>query len=210
MKRINFKKCQFIASSVGEKSYPNLAEYTPSHEIAFVGRSNVGKSSLINDITLNRKMAKVSSTPGKTQHINFFIVDSQFTLVDLPGYGFAKVSKSLKKGWDYMISKYLEERVALSHLFILIDSRHTMQNLDLEMVTYALESNIAFTLIFTKTDKLKKSVRKKQCESLLEEFEKATGFHGFTTIHYSINESSSKTRLTSYIQKEIITHEKTS
>jgi GTP-binding protein len=122
-------------------------------EYAFIGRSNVGKSSLINMIVNNEKLAKTSGTPGKTQLINHFNINNEWYLVDLPGYGFAKVSMSNRKKWEKMIEDYLRKRENLVNVFILIDSRHGPQKNDLEFVNKLGEWQIPFCLVFTKADK---------------------------------------------------------
>lgn len=126
-------------------------------EFAFIGRSNVGKSSLINAVTNKKELAKTSGTPGKTQLINHFeIVTSDkrnLYFVDLPGYGFAKVAQKQRKGWQTMIEDYIRKRESLVCLFVLIDSRHTPQQLDLEFVDKLGEWQVPFALIFTKADK---------------------------------------------------------
>ena len=122
-------------------------------EFAFIGRSNVGKSSLINMLTNRKKLAKTSGKPGKTQTINHFIINEQWHLVDLPGYGWAQVSKSKRKGWSRMIEDYLLQRTQLVNLFVLIDSRIPPQKIDLEFIDWLGLSQIPFAIIFTKVDK---------------------------------------------------------
>jgi len=131
-------------------------------EYAFIGRSNVGKSSLINLLTGMKQLAKISATPGKTQLINHFDIQSkaslngkmdQWYLVDLPGYGFAKVSASQRKNWEKMIEEYIRGRDSLLNLFVLVDARHTPQEIDLKFVNRLGEWNIPFAIVFTKSDK---------------------------------------------------------
>lgn len=126
-------------------------------EYAFIGRSNVGKSSLINSLMQRKKLAKTSSTPGKTQLINHFSVNQSWYLVDLPGYGFAKVSKGQKQKFERMISDYILGRENLVNVFVLVDSRHTPQQIDLEFMEWLGVSGIPFSIVFTKMDKLKRS-----------------------------------------------------
>ncbi|MEO6314494.1 MAG: ribosome biogenesis GTP-binding protein YihA/YsxC [Chitinophagaceae bacterium] len=126
---------------------PDKAEY------AFIGRSNVGKSSVINMLCNNQKLAKTSGTPGKTQLINHFIINKSWFIVDLPGYGFAKVSIKDRRRWEQMIENYLRKRENLVNIFVLIDSRHGPQKLDLDFVNQLGEWQIPFALIFTKADK---------------------------------------------------------
>src|SRR5579871_5691875 len=122
-------------------------------EYAFIGRSNVGKSSLINMLCNNEKLAKTSGTPGKTQLINHFSIDNEWYIVDLPGYGFAKVSQSQRKKWEKMIEDYLRRRENLMNVFVLIDARHSPQKIDLEFVNRLGEWQVPFCLVFTKADK---------------------------------------------------------
>ena len=129
---------------------PNKPEY------AFIGRSNVGKSSLINAITNHKKLAKTSGTPGKTQLINHFEINEWWYLVDLPGYGFAKISKTMRAQWEKMIMDYLYQRPNLMTTFILIDSRHEPQKLDKDLLDWFGSNQLPFTIVFTKADKLTK------------------------------------------------------
>lgn len=122
-------------------------------EYAFIGRSNVGKSSLINMLCNNDKLAKTSGSPGKTQLINHFNIDDSWYIVDLPGYGFAKVSQTQRKQWERMIEDYLRKRENLVSVFVLIDSRHSPQKIDLEFINKLRKWNIPFSLVFTKADK---------------------------------------------------------
>ncbi len=128
-------------------------------EYAFIGRSNVGKSSLINMLMQRHGLAKTSSTPGKTQLINHFGVDDAWYLVDLPGYGFAKVPKPLRQKLEKMIADYVLQRENLVNVFVLIDARHSPQQIDLEFMEWLGTSSIPFSMVFTKMDKLKNSER---------------------------------------------------
>lgn len=141
-------------------------------EYAFIGRSNVGKSSLINMLADNHKLAKTSATPGKTQLINHFIVentdDSSWYLVDLPGYGFAKVSQSTRRQWSQMIENYLRKRENLVNVFVLIDSRHSPQKIDLEFINQLGEWQVPFSIVFTKADKETQKEVSKNVKAFLE------------------------------------------
>ncbi|HMG92192.1 MAG TPA: ribosome biogenesis GTP-binding protein YihA/YsxC [Chryseolinea sp.] len=126
-------------------------------EFAFIGRSNVGKSSLINMLTNSRHLAKTSNTPGKTQTINHFLINQSWYLVDLPGYGYAKANKTLRAGFGKIIEGYLSKREGLSGLFILIDARLEPQAIDLDFIQWASSKDLPIALVFTKIDKLKRN-----------------------------------------------------
>ena len=130
-------------------------------EFAFIGRSNVGKSSLLNMLTNRKRLAKTSSTPGKTQTINHYIVNDSWYLVDLPGYGYAGISKEIKKGFGKMIENYLLKRENLYCVFILLDCRHEAQALDLDFISWCGEKGIPICLVFTKADKISKTMMQK-------------------------------------------------
>lgn len=154
------KEATFIVSStkVERCPKPSLPEY------AFIGRSNVGKSSLINLLTNRKGLAKISKTPGKTQLINHFLINNEWYLVDLPGYGFANVPVGKKKVWDRVIRDYILKRTNLICLFVLIDSRHDPQQNDLRFMRFLGEHRVPFSLIFTKTDKLSEGELKRNLE----------------------------------------------
>jgi len=122
-------------------------------EFAFIGRSNVGKSSLINMLADNHKLAKTSSSPGKTQMINHFIINGDWYLVDLPGYGFAKVSQTARNRWEQMIENYLRKRENLVNVFVLIDARHPPQKIDIDFINRLGKWEVPFSIVFTKSDK---------------------------------------------------------
>tara|TARA_B100001287_G_scaffold202443_1_gene171795 strand:+ start:1075 stop:1677 length:603 start_codon:yes stop_codon:yes gene_type:complete len=145
------KSAKFVVSNQKVSKCPNssLPEY------AFIGRSNVGKSSLINMLTNQKRLAKTSGKPGKTQLINHFIINNQWYLVDLPGYGYARVSKNEKKTFQKYITQYFKERKQLVCAFVLIDVRHKPQKIDLKFMQWLSENEIAFSIIFTKSDKQK-------------------------------------------------------
>lgn len=148
-----------VKTAIFLKSSTNIAECPTDgiNEYAFIGRSNVGKSSLINMITGNSGLAKVSQTPGKTQHINHFFINERWYLVDLPGYGYAKTSKASRAIFQEMIYSYIQNRETLINLFVLIDSRLEAQKVDLEFINWLGANQIPFTIIFTKADKISKS-----------------------------------------------------
>ncbi|TVZ25690.1 GTP-binding protein [Gillisia sp. Hel_I_86] len=145
------KSSEFVVSNSDVAKCPNskLPEY------AFIGRSNVGKSSLINMLTARKSLAKTSGRPGKTQLINHFLINKDWHLVDLPGYGYARVSKSIKKTFQKFITQYFEKREQMLCAFVLIDSRHPPQPIDLEFMQWLGGHGIPFCIIFTKADKLK-------------------------------------------------------
>jgi GTP-binding protein len=147
---INFHKAKYTQSA------PSIPECPPEDgiEVAFAGRSNAGKSSAINTLTNNHKLARVSKTPGRTQLINFFELSDTQRLVDLPGYGYAKVSRDQKELWQRHLSEYLRERRCLKGLILLMDIRHPLQEFDTTMLNWATESNMAVHILLTKADKL--------------------------------------------------------
>lgn len=147
------KQAEFVISNSEVAKCPK--EFLP--EYAFIGRSNVGKSSLINMLTGNSKLAKTSSKPGKTQLINHFKINQNWFLVDLPGYGYAKVSKKAKEKFQQFITDYFEQREQLVSSFVLVDIRHEPQKIDLEFFAYLGENGIPFAIVFTKADKLSRS-----------------------------------------------------
>lgn len=141
-------------------------------EYAFIGRSNVGKSSLINMLTNRKGLAKISSTPGKTQLINYFLINKKWNLVDLPGYGFAKVSKDKRQDFEKMIRGFLTGRPCLMTVFILVDARIPPQKLDIDFINKTGASNIPLVLVFTKTDKLSARQISKSTQAVLDELAK--------------------------------------
>lgn len=149
---INFRNAHFTQSA------PSIRECPPEEglEVAFAGRSNAGKSSAINTLTDNKKLARTSKTPGRTQLINFFNLSDTARLVDLPGYGFAKVTRGLKEQWQENLSEYLHERKCLAGLVIVMDIRHPLQEYDTLVLNWAIEVEMPVHLLLTKADKLKK------------------------------------------------------
>jgi GTP-binding protein len=165
------KKAEFVVSNSDINKLPK----DPLPEYAFIGRSNVGKSSLINMLTNNKKLAKTSSTPGKTQLINHFKINDKWFLVDLPGYGYAKTSKSKRKEFQKLITGYIKNRKNLVNVFVLVDGRLEPQKIDLEFMEWLGKNRIPFSIVFTKLDKLSsneisKNIKKYQ-KKMLERWE---------------------------------------
>lgn len=182
---MKINSAEFVISNSKVSQCPNskLPEY------AFIGRSNVGKSSLINMLTGRKNLAKTSGKPGKTQLINHFLINKNWHLVDLPGYGYARVSKSAKKVFQKFITTYFEERKQLVCAFVLVDSRHEPQKIDLEFMQWLGEHGIPFCIVFTKTDKLKTKAIERNIANyqarILEDWEEMP--------HYFVTSSTAKT-----------------
>jgi GTP-binding protein len=181
-------KATYLISSPSFDQCPTLK----APEYAFIGRSNVGKSSIINALCGQKNLAKTSGTPGKTQLINHFEIISnsvakgkqdKWYIVDLPGYGFAKVSQSSRRRWEQMIENYLRKRENLNRVFVLIDSRHAPQKIDLEFVEQLFKWEIPFTIIFTKSDKEKPGVVARNVKAFFEALNEILPFlpQGFVT-----------------------------
>lgn len=173
---MKIKSAEFVVSNSNVEKCPNskLPEY------AFIGRSNVGKSSLINMLTSRKSLAKTSGRPGKTQLINHFLINKNWHLVDLPGYGYARVSKSAKKVFQKFITQYFGQREQLVTAFVLVDIRHTPQPVDSEFMQWLGENGIPFSIIFTKADKLRPQAIEKHVEDykkiLLETWEEVPNY----------------------------------
>ena len=162
---MHIKSAQFVISNSDvEKCPPSLLP-----EYAFIGRSNVGKSSLINSICNKKRLAKTSSRPGKTQLINHFLINDNWYLVDLPGYGYARASKTQKKVFQSFITEYFKKRKQLMNAFLLIDLRHKPQIIDLNFMQWLGANQIPFSLVFTKADKLKPKVLEKNIKDYTSE-----------------------------------------
>lgn len=179
---MNILKAEYLISSPDHTKCP----VPDKPEYAFIGRSNVGKSSLINMLTNKAKLAKTSATPGKTQMINHFIIHSapdnnpkkfsQWYLVDLPGYGYAKVSQSMRNNFEKMIEHYMRKRDNLKHVFVLLDSRHSPQKTDLDFIHELGKWEVPFSLVFTKSDKETQRVVAKNIKDFLETLKKTWQF----------------------------------
>ena len=162
---MDIKDARFIISNTDIDQCPKdgLPEY------AFIGRSNVGKSSLINMLVDKKDLAKTSGRPGKTQLINHFLINNEWYLVDLPGYGYAKASKSSRSTWERFIADYLTKRETLINIFVLLDSRLEPQKIDLEFMTWCAEEQLPFSMVFTKIDKLSSSALQKNLAAYKKE-----------------------------------------
>lgn len=161
---MKIKEAAYVISSPSVEQCPK----PDKPEYAFIGRSNVGKSSLINMICGRDALAKISASPGKTKLINHFVVNKEWYLVDLPGYGYAKISQIERKKWEKMIQDYLRKRETLVNIFVLIDSRHMPQKIDLEFVNQLGEWQVPFTLVFTKADKEKPGAVDRHVKAFLD------------------------------------------
>lgn len=168
---MDINKAKFVISNSSAEKCPKGA----MHEYAFIGRSNVGKSSLINMLTGRKSLAMASSTPGKTMLINHFLINDSWYIVDLPGYGYARRNKSDRERLTRMIRNYILNREQMTSLFVLVDARHSPQKIDLEFFEWLGENGIPFSIVFTKIDKLGKEAGKKNveayCKMLLETWE---------------------------------------
>ena len=166
---LNYRKAAFL------KSAAQLSQCPPDNglEVAFAGRSNAGKSSALNALTGSGKLARTSKTPGRTQLMNFFTIEDNIYLVDLPGYGYAKVPEAMKKKWQHHLNNYLTHRESLAGLVLLVDIRHPMKEFDLMMLQWSIESNLPLHILLTKADKLKQGAAKNvlnQLKKSLDDF----------------------------------------
>lgn len=189
---MNVKQADFVKSAVYEKDYP---EQLNNMEFAFVGRSNVGKSSLINSITGRKKLAKTSKTPGRTQLINYFKINNEFFIVDLPGYGFAKVPKEMKAEWGKTMDRYIASpRKKL--VFVLLDIRRIPSQEDIEMLVYLDHHDIPFKIIFTKMDKVSNNEKLK----VMKEIKKKIEFHNEDVFFHSSLSDNGKEDILNFIE----------
>ena len=188
---MEIKHADFVKSAVYERDYPEALDKI---EFAFVGRSNVGKSSLINSLTGRKKLAKTSKTPGRTQLINFFLINKEYNFVDLPGYGFAKVPMSVKSNWGKIIGDYLtSQRKKL--VFVLLDIRRVPSGEDMEMLEWLAYYDADYTIIFTKCDKLSNNEKFKQ----LKEIRKKLEFRNEDVLFYSALTGYGKSELLEFV-----------
>ncbi|MCC5825691.1 ribosome biogenesis GTP-binding protein YihA/YsxC [Alkalimonas sp.] len=168
---INYQQATFLTSAPDIRALPS----DEGIEVAFAGRSNAGKSSALNALTRQKSLARTSKTPGRTQLINVFQLNEQQRLIDLPGYGFAKVPLAVKEKWQRSLSEYLQKRNSLKGLIVLMDIRHPLKDLDQDLIHWAVASELPVRLLLTKADKLNPGPRKK---ALLEVTEAALAFMG--------------------------------
>tara|TARA_B110000444_G_scaffold250674_1_gene277479 strand:- start:152 stop:757 length:606 start_codon:yes stop_codon:yes gene_type:complete len=178
---ILFNKTIFLMSAPSVKQSPA----DEGKEVAFAGRSNAGKSSVINTLTDNKKLARTSKTPGRTQLLNFFSLSEDRRLVDLPGYGFAKVPAAVKRDWNRNLAGYLQERQSLVGVIILMDIRHPLQKYDWQIIRWASESKMPVHLLLTKSDKLKRGAINNTLLSVEEELTKEKLVANFTIQAFS-------------------------
>lgn len=190
---MNIKKSEFVKFAVYEQDYPQFIGL----EFSFIGRSNVGKSSLINSLTGRRSLARTSKTPGRTQLINYFLIDESIHFVDLPGYGFAKVPEAVKKNWGKTIETYLKSQRD-KIVFLLLDIRRIPSNEDLEMLKWLEHFDIEYYIIFTKTDKLSNNEKFRQ----LKEIKKKVVFNNEDVFFYSSLKNIGKEELLEFIYKK--------
>ena len=187
------KQAEYVKSAVYEKDYP---EELSKIEFAFVGRSNVGKSSLINSITRRGKLARISKTPGRTQLINYFIINNEFFLVDLPGYGFAKVPKAMKAEWGQTMERYLASK-RNKLVFVLLDIRRVPTAEDMDMLHWLDHFNIPFKIIFTKMDKVSNNEKFKCLKAIRTKLE----FHNEDVFFHSSLKDTGREEILDYIEK---------
>ncbi len=159
---LNYRKASFYKSAAKLSQCPDNS----SREVAFAGRSNAGKSSALNALTGSNKLARTSKTPGRTQLLNFFDIEEDIYLVDLPGYGYAKVPEAMKKEWQHHMNDYLERREALVGLVLLMDIRHPLREFDLMMLNWSVSANLPLHILLTKADKLKQGAAKQELTKL--------------------------------------------
>ena len=189
---MNIKQADFVKSAVYEKDYP---EQLNNMEFAFVGRSNVGKSSLINSITGRKKLAKTCKTPGRTQLINYFKINNEFFIVDLPGYGFAKVPKEMKAEWGKTMDRYIAS-LRKKLVFVLLDIRRIPSQEDIEMLVYLDHHDIPFKIIFTKMDKVSNNEKFK----IMKEIKKKIEFHNEDVFFHSSLSDNGKEDILNFIE----------
>ncbi|MCK4934629.1 MAG: YihA family ribosome biogenesis GTP-binding protein [Simkaniaceae bacterium] len=205
MKKILFKIPKFIKSALKEADFPKLVDRSGKTmcEIALIGRSNVGKSSLINHLLQKKHLAKVSATPGKTQLLNFFSIDLELALVDLPGYGFASASKTAQEKWAEGIETYLHKRDELKLLLILLDIRRLPSDEDLAFFKWTIFYKIPHLVVFTKCDKVSPRERDENIEKNLIRLKTINENKDIPVLHFSIKDKNSRKQLIEKINTQL-------
>lgn len=199
-----FKNAFFVKTACFKEEYPKFGDHKKSlDEIATIGRSNVGKSTLLNHLFRSKNLVKTSSTPGKTQALNFFTLNDQLVFVDLPGYGFSKAPLSIKKRWANMIETYLSSRKSLKLLLFLFDIRRIPSKEDIAMYEWILANKIPAIMVLTKVDKIKNSIKKHNTDKIIKAFD-------LPYVHYSAKKNEGRDQLISLIHKELRKCEKIS
>jgi len=191
--KVNFENPAFIKSAVAPNGYPPAVDQSGKElpEVAVAGRSNVGKSTLLNHLFRRKNLVKTSATPGKTQTLNFFNVDEKLFIADLPGYGYAKVPPNVKKRWGPMMQRYFAERSALKLVLLLMDIRRTPTEEDLQFLEWAVHEEVAVILVLTKVDKVKLNERNRNTKKIVE----AINLENLHYVHYSAEKNIGRRQL---------------
>ncbi len=199
-------QAKFIKTAILPKDYPLIRNDSGQvlPEVAVCGRSNVGKSSLLNHLFHTKHLVKTSSTPGKTQALNFFTLDDRLAFADLPGYGYAKVSQSVQKQWGPMVHSYLEKRLTLKLVLLLVDIRRIPNADDLQLLNWIVHQEKAMILVLTKVDKVNKNERKLNADKILE----ALGASNIHYVHYSVTKNQGRRELLAMIQEALTDEDK--
>lgn len=201
MLKYEFKNPRFVKTAIQHKDYPQLknaqGELLP--EIAVAGRSNVGKSSLLNDLFQRKNLVKTSSTPGKTQALNFFVLNEQVAFVDLPGYGYAKVPASVRQQWGPMIETYLDRRPSLRVILFLFDIRRTPNEEDRLLIDWAASRKISLIFVLTKVDKVSQNEKASQTKKILNLLQ----LEQLPYVHYSVEKNIGRRQLTALIREAL-------
>lgn len=200
-RKISWQDAYFIKSAVLPSHYPEMLgeRREPLSEIAVAGRSNVGKSSLLGHLFSKKGLVHISSSPGKTQMVNFFSIDDAFICVDLPGYGFAKVSKQVRGKWDTLVEDYVKNRPQLKLWLVLIDVRRGPSEQDNQLIEWIESMRIPWILVLTKGDKIPKTKRKHHAHTILQNFQKQPASH----VLYSVKDQNARDTLRREIENEL-------